>query len=114
MLPRKTSRRIRIVNHIMDILQSPSLYRQIGAGHNENQIKNFIYKPFQLEIVKLYMKDVPSLSEKSALRKAEASLLWEGDQDSTINNILLFGVQHRPDFVINMPDFRLAVEIKRG
>jgi hypothetical protein len=31
-----------------------------------------------------------------------------------VNNLLLFGVQHRPDFVVLMDDIGIAIEIKRG
>jgi hypothetical protein len=113
-LPRKTARRLLIIDHIMDSLLNPSVYRIIGTGCSEQQLKSFIYTQFRNDLVKLYCQIEPGLSQASCEQKARDSLYWEGDKITTVNNLLLFGVQHRPDFMVLMPEARIAIEIKRG
>ncbi|WP_259702152.1 hypothetical protein [Synechococcus sp. CS-1324] len=66
------------------------------------------------DLTKLHRALEPELSEGSVKRKASESLYWEGDKGTTVNNLLLFGVQHRPDFMVLINDTRIAIEIKRG
>jgi hypothetical protein len=56
----------------------------------------------------------PSASQDTVTKRATNSLLWEGDINTTVNNILFMGVQHRPDFVVQIEGIRIAVEVKRG
>lgn len=93
---------------------SPGYYERIGSGLSEQHVKSFIYNQFLSDLTKLHRRLEPSLSEASVNRKASESLYWEGDKGTTVNNLLLFGVQHRPDFMVLMDDVRIAIEIKRG
>lgn len=113
-LPKKTARRIQIIDHIMDSLLSPGYYERIGSGLSEQHVKSFIYNQFLSDLTKLHRDLEPTLSEASVKRKASESLYWEGDKGTTVNNLLLFGVQHRPDFMVLMDDTHIAIEIKRG
>jgi hypothetical protein len=113
-LPKKTARRIQIIDYIMGSLLSPSYYEKIGTGLSEQHIKSFIYNQFLSDLTKLHRDLEPGLSEGRVKRKASESLYWEGDKGTTVNNLLLFGVQHRPDFMVLMDDIRIAIEIKRG
>jgi hypothetical protein len=113
-LPKKTARRIQIIDHIMDSLLSPKYYAQIGSGLSEQHVKTFIYNQFLSDLTKLHRNLEPALREAGVKKKAGESLYWEGDKGTTVNNLLLFGVQHRPDFMVLMDDTRIAIEIKRG
>jgi hypothetical protein len=113
-LPKKTARRIQIINHIMDSLLNPKYYEKIGSGLSEQHVKSFIYNQFLSDLTRLHRDLEPALSEASANKKASDSLYWEGDKGTTVNNLLLFGVQHRPDFMVLMADTRIAIELKRG
>ena len=62
----------------------------------------------------LYRDLHPNYEDYTIERKAEESVLWESASNSTINYIHSFGVQHRPDFVVNIEDLKIAVELKRG
>lgn len=113
-LPKKTARRIQIIDRIMGSLLSPNYYEKIGSGLSEQHVKSFIYNQFLSDLMKLHRELEPALSEASVKRKAHESLYWEGDKSTTVNNLLLFGVQHRPDFMVLIDDTRIAIEIKRG
>lgn len=98
----------------MASLLSPSYYEKIGSGLSEQHVKSFIYNQFLSDLESLHRDLEPALSEASVKRKAGESLYWEGDKSTTVNNLLLFGVQHRPDFMLLIDNIRIAIEIKRG
>jgi hypothetical protein len=111
---KKTKRRIKIVNHIMSSLLDPDCYKIIGSGLSEQQLKTYIHARFLHRLERLFEELEPALSPEAVRRKASKSLLWEGDKSTTVNNLLVFGVQHRPDFMVVIDDTRVAIEIKRG
>jgi hypothetical protein len=93
----------------MDSLLSPNYYEKIGSGLSEQHVKSFIYNQFLSDLTKLHRDLEPALSEASVKKKASESLYWEGDKGTIVNNLLLFGVQHRPDFMVLMDDTRIAI-----
>lgn len=111
---KKTKKRMKIVNHIMSSLLDPDCYNRIGSGLSEQQLKTFMHARFLHGLERLFEELEPALSSEGARRKASKSLLWEGDKSTTVNNLLVFGVQHRPDFMVVIDDTRVAIEIKRG
>lgn len=112
---KKSARRVKIIDDILDVLKSDSIFRTIDYHtRSESYIKQFMFQPLLAGIERLYREFQPNISEVAITRKAKASVFWEGDVNMTVNHIRLLGVQHRPDFIIKFDELRIAVEIKRG
>ena len=43
-----------------------------------------------------------------------ASFQWEQKTTTTVNNFSVFSTNHRPDAVLDIEDFRIGIEIKKG
>lgn len=112
--PRKTARRNQIVNGVMDALMSKSVYGVIGPGRNEAAVAHVMHGELLKALQALYRELEPRASEDLIMRKTRDCLLWEGDINTTINHIQFLGAQHRPDFIVQVDDIRLALELKRG
>lgn len=114
MRPRKTVRRVQIVDEIMAALCSKVVYGVLNSQVvSEDKIKTYLHQILRKHLEKIFKEifcDTEELAEKHAIK----SLLWEGDRNTTINNVIFLGTQHRPDFVIHIDGFSIAVEVKIG
>lgn len=112
---KKSARRTMIVDGIMDLLQSDIIYDTIDyRRRKEAWIKQYMHRPFIAKLKEIHANLSPGVSDKTLDKKAKVSLLWEGDVNTTINHFLFLGVQHRPDFIVQIDGLRIAVEVKRG
>lgn len=112
---RKSKRRTMIVDSIMELLKSDIIYGVINYRHQkEASIKQYMHRPFVAKLAEVHRKLSPNLAAKTIEKKARESLLWEGDVNTTINHFVFLGVQHRPDFIVQIDGLRIAVEVKRG
>ena len=112
---RKSQRRITIVDSILDVLSSKQIFDTLDYRHKkEGYLKQYMHQPL-VEAVKQLYRDLDKVEKPSLLEKyARASVLWEGDVNTTVNHIRVLGVQHRPDFIVIFDDVRIAVEVKRA
>ena len=100
----KTGKRIEFLTSVMNGLKSKDIYDVIDYhSKDESEIKTFMYPYLIKELTEYYGSE----------KKAKKNLLWEGNKQTTVNNMTFFGVQHRPDMVIN-GGLSIAVEIKKG
>ena len=110
----KTVKRVSLVKSIAKSIMDPTIYGTINyMKMNENSIKQFMYSYLLKEITYQYLKEKkckPSRAEK----KAKEIVMWEGNVNTTINNIKFMGTGNRPDFVIDFPGTSIAVEVKKG
>jgi hypothetical protein len=112
---KKSARRSMIVDGIIELLKSDVVYKTIDYRHRkEAWIKQYMHQPFIAKLKEIHRRLDPKVTEKTLEKRARASLLWEGDVTTTINNFLFLGVQHRPDFIVHIDGLRIAVEVKRG
>lgn len=112
---KKTKRAETIIQGIMAPLKSDKIYKTINYKHkNEAEIKLFMHSVLLDGLKKIYRRMQPNLRESTIQKKADRSLFWESDVKTTINNIIFLGVQHRPDFLVDIYGLRIGVEIKRG
>ena len=111
----KSRKRKEYLLEIMDILRSENIYDTIDyCRQDEGKIKQFIY-PYLVEaLTNHYAKGHTKKDIDIARQKARKNILWEGNKKTTVNNIVVFGVQHRPDMVIKDDDISIAIEIKKG
>ena len=110
---KKSAKRANILSEIMSILKSDEIYETIDyRNQSEDKIKQFIYRPLLEKVSEIEQES--GVSKKTADKKARKNLLWEGNMKTTVNNVVLFGTQHRPDMVLNIAGVSIAIEIKRG
>ena len=111
----KSSRRTMLVDGVMSALKSDYIFQTLDyRNRSESYLKQYMHRPLLKAVEGLHSTLNPSLSRITIEKKAKASLLWEGDVQTTINNIRFLGVQHRPDFVVQIDGLPIAVEVKRG
>ncbi|MDY7002303.1 MAG: hypothetical protein SVS15_11060 [Thermodesulfobacteriota bacterium] len=114
MRAKKTSRRMSILNDLLEVLMSKDIFETIHYhNRNESYIKQYLYQPLQRKISKMF-EEYLCLKPSTANKRARTALRWEGDKKTTVNNFLFFGTQHRPDFDLFIDDLKIAIEIKRG
>jgi hypothetical protein len=111
---KKTEHRKLIIENIMKAITSDNTFSVIGSGHSEAQIATHLHQTILRQLENLWKVLEPDLNSKSIEKKAKASFLWEGDKNTTINNIIFMGCQHHPDYVVQIDGIRIAIELKRG
>jgi hypothetical protein len=111
---RKTARRIRIIDGVMDALMSQSVFGIIGNGRNEAAVAHKMHSEIVKSLTSLHRELDTNAPEALVEKRARECLLWEGDINTTINHIQFLGAQHRPDFIVQIDEIRIAIELKRG
>jgi hypothetical protein len=111
---KKSAKRIKFINAIFSGLDDKKTFSMIGSGKNESSVADHVSHTLSNALEKYYREVFPHQSERSILRKTEDSLLWEGNKNTTVNNISFMGTQSRPDFVAQFDGLRIAIELKRG
>lgn len=111
---RKTTRRIRIIDGIMDALMSQSVFGIIGAGRNESAVAHKLHGELLKSLGSIHRELDENAPNALVDKRARECLLWEGDINTTINHIQFLGAQHRPDFIVQTDGIRAAIEVKRG
>lgn len=111
---RKTQRRLKIIDHVTEALVHPGTFSVIDyRSRSEGGIKTFMYKTILRALEDLHRELSPSTPEDRISRKAQHSLVWEGDVRRTIHHLTFMGVQHRPDFEVSLRGTEIAIEVKR-
>jgi hypothetical protein len=110
----KGNRRTWILEEIMDLLTSPRTYEDAKSNLKEREIKRDINKELKRKLLEIQDEINPTEDEELLRKKAKNSLFWEQSDETTINNFKFLGVQHRPDFEVQVDGNRYAVEIKIG
>jgi hypothetical protein len=110
----KTSKRTKLIKSIAKSIMDPNIYGTINyMNMNENSIKQFMYSYLVKEVIVQYKKEKKCKTEY-AEKKAKEIVMWEGNMNTTINNISFMGTGNRPDFVVNFPSTSIAIEVKKG
>ena len=112
---RKTKKKMEVINSIVETLTDKKIYDTLYyQNKSESFIKSYMYQCLLKAIKKLYMTQSGFTVESNAEKKAEESLLYEGDKRVSIHSISFLGTSHRPDFVLKFGKKRYAIEIKKG
>lgn len=115
MKTKKSSRRTKIVKQLMESLKNPEIYEGIYYKRKkESYIKKHLHDYILAKIKDIYQEISQGSSVDLLKKKAENSLMWEGDPRTTIPNFIFLGVQHRPDFEVHIDNMKIALEIKLG
>ena len=97
---RKTERRKKIVNAIMEALKHDEVFTRLKYKEKtESEIQNRMAIPLNRAVANLF-EEFQGLNEDKALEKASVKFCSEEDPNTTVSNFMFMGVQHRPDFTI--------------
>lgn len=89
--PKKTEKRIQIIDEIMAALRSKEVYGVIDSkSASEDKIKTYLHQILRKHLTKIF-QDVFGQETALAEKHAKKSLLWEGDKNTTINNVEFLG-----------------------
>jgi hypothetical protein len=114
-LAKKSTQREWVVDEIIKTLSDYKIFTTLDYRRkNEAYLKQYMHQPLQAKLLQICRKLNPGVSDKTIESKAAKALFWEGDVKTPVNNIPFLGVQHRPDFKIEIGGIKIAVEVKRG
>jgi len=114
MCTKKSERRSKILNRIMNALKNDEVFDRVKYKQKtESELQNRMATPLHREVISLY-EEFKGYVPETAKKLARMKLASEEDPNTTVNNFMFMGVQHRPDFTIDFDDIKIAVEIKKG
>lgn len=114
-IAQKGKRREEILDRILEAMSADEIYETLYLHRkSESEVKDRHFRALVDCMEKVYEDLGGVTKEESISERARASVLWEGNPKTTINNIQFMGVQHRPDFEIQFEDLKIAVEVKVG
>lgn len=114
-IAKKSELRTWVVDQVLDALSSDHIFKTLDYRRKtEAYLKQYMHQPLQQRMAKIVERVQPGLKPTTKALKAREALLWEGDVNTTVNNVRFLGVQHRPDFVVKLAGISIAVEVKRG
>lgn len=114
MQARKSNLRYKIVDRIMKSLKHDEVFSHMKYKQKtESEIQNRMSVPLRREVTKMY-EEIKGFVPKTALKRTNTDVSSEEDPNTTVNNFMFMGVQHRPDFTIDFDGLNIAVEIKKG
>ena len=110
----KTAKRTSLIKNIAKSIMDPGIYGTINyMNMSESSIKQFMYSYLLKEVTYQYLKEKRCKPER-AEKKAKEIVMWEGNKNTTVNNISFMGTGNRPDFVVDFPGTSIAIEVKKG
>jgi hypothetical protein len=110
----KSKKRESFLGHLQETLLHSDIYKTIDyRKQSEDKIKQFIY-PYLLDKLTSLVIEKESISRDRAREKVKEALKWEGNVNTTVNNILFMGTQNRPDMLLDIDNMSIAIEFKRG
>ncbi len=112
---KKTAYRLELIEDIVDALTDKKMYKKLNLDTaSEGRIAQNMYFYLRDKMEDFFRKENPKLRTTTVERKANRSVLWEGDASVVIHNIQFLGTQHRPDFLIQLGDLDIGIELKKG
>lgn len=110
----KSGKRIKLIDYISETLANDEIYGTIAYKTKpEDQIKQFAY-PYILNDIRKYLSENTNLNESRIQADAKKMLKWEGNVNTTVSHVKLFGTKHRPDMVLEIYGLKVAIEFKKG
>lgn len=110
----KSQKRIDFIDLVSEAITHEDIFGTIDyKNKNEDQIEQFIY-PHLVESLTEYVMTNEGKDKQVAKDYVKKSLKWEGDENSTVSHILFMGTRNRPDMIVDMNGFKIAIEFKRG
>jgi len=112
-LAKKTERRVKLLRAIMDDMKSHKMFSKKVSRSKDTE--SVIQKNIFLELednLEKYLQDYGFTETKS--KKITEKFQWEQKTSTHVNNFSVFSTNHRPDAILNLDDFRIGIEIKKG
>ncbi len=115
MRAKKSRKRVQIIDTITRAAASPKILTVASpASLKENSVRMAIHGGLLNGVEDIYASLSPTVSERRNQSKAAESVIIEAGGGTVINNLQLFGTQHRPDFEVKVDGLKIAIEVKVG
>ena len=113
-LSSKSKNRIELLDYIAEGISTPEVFNTISyKNQSEDKIKQFIY-PHLVDSLTEWIMQKKEFSRSLAKEKAKTMLKWEGNVNTTVNNMQFMGTANRPDMIVESNGLRIAIEFKKG
>lgn len=114
MIARKSQRRRAILEGILEALKNDEVFDRLKyKNKTESELQNRMATSLNRKVSTLF-QEYKGYNPERAVSEARVRFACEEDPITTVKNFMFMGVQHRPDFTIDLDDFTIAVEIKKG
>jgi hypothetical protein len=112
-LSKKTDRRVKLLHAIMSHMKSNNMFsdRVSRKRDTESVIQKNLFLALEDRLEEFLIEY--GASEKRS-KKLVAGFQWEQKLKTTVNNFVVFSTNHRPDAVLEVGNFRIGIEIKKG
>jgi len=114
-IAKKTKRREKLLDSILKHMMNHTMFsdKVSRTRDTESMIQKNLFLYLEDEDrLKKCIEDYGMTDKKSA--ELAASFQWEQKKTTTVKNFSVFSTNHRPDAVLDMEDFRIGIEIKKG
>lgn len=112
-LAKKTNRRVKLLKSIMSQMKGHDMFSmQVSRKRDtENTIKKNLFLSLEKKLKRFLIKY--GINDNKS-KELVAGFQWEQKLTTTVNNFTVFSTNHRPDAVLDLDDFRIGIEIKKG
>lgn len=113
----KTKGREKIVSDIINIMKGHEFFSSnVKRKDDESTIQKALFLRLEKgkELQKILLENKVVNTTEKAEKIALKNFSYEQDSNTSVKQFITFGTQHRPDAVIDLGSFRIAIEIKKG
>jgi hypothetical protein len=112
-LAKKTDRRVKLLESIISHMKAHNMFsKQVSRKRDtESTIQKNLFLSLEDKLDDFIIEY--GVSEKKS-KDLVSKFQWEQKLTTTVNNFTIFSTNHRPDAVLNIGDFRIGIEIKKG
>lgn len=113
----KSTKRTKLLEDIIEVMKTHEIFSDnVKRKDDEVTIQKALF--LRLEKGKLLSNILLENNITTTKEKADMIALknfsYEQDINTTVKQFCIFGTQHRPDAVLDLGDFRIAIEVKKG
>ncbi len=112
-MAKKTDRRVKLLQSIILHMKSHNMFsKQVSRKRDtENVIQKNLFLSLEDKLEEFLIEY--GIREKKS-KELVANFQWEQKLTTTVNNFTVFSTNHRPDAILDLDDFRIGIEIKKG
>ena len=112
-MAKKTDRRVKLLKSIMSRMKNHNMFSKHVSRKRDSE--SIIQKNLFLSLEEKLDEFLVTygMNDKKS-KQIVANFQWEQKLTTTVNNFTVFSTNHRPDAILDLEDFRIGIEIKKG
>ncbi len=112
-MAKKTDRRVKLLESIMSCMKNHNMFsKQVSRRRDtESAIQKHLFLSLEDNLEEYLIKY--GMNDKKS-KTLVTNFQWEQKSTTTVNNFTVFSTNHRPDAILDLEDFRIGIEIKKG